>query len=171
MFYMLFPVFPAANQSIAGVFQVSRLNALNQPQYAFNASEARVLCLFLGVNIASKAQVQEALTRGFETCRWDQRRNDHLVTSHLSGVEWKAPDVMLLCCIRLVLFRFGWIDEHLAVIPRSKALSNCGRNQIGLVTWRANVAHKFDVFCFNESGMTFLYAYFIFWHHMLYTTH
>lgn len=69
MFYVLFPVFPALNQSIAGVFQVSHLNNLNQPQYGFNASEARKLCLSLGVNIASKAQVQEALTRGFETCR------------------------------------------------------------------------------------------------------
>ncbi|XP_070766418.1 lymphatic vessel endothelial hyaluronic acid receptor 1a [Enoplosus armatus] len=108
-------VFPAVNQSIAGVFQVSYLNDLHQPQYAFNASEARRLCLSLGVNIASKAQVQEALTRGLETCR------------------------------------FGWIDEHFAVIPRSKALSNCGRNQTGLVTWRASVTQKFDVFCFNES--------------------
>ncbi|XP_070699272.1 lymphatic vessel endothelial hyaluronic acid receptor 1a [Pempheris klunzingeri] len=107
-------VFPA-NQSIAGVFQVSHLNHLNQPQYAFNASEARMLCSSLGVNIASKAQVQEALTRGLETCR------------------------------------FGWVDEHFAVIPRSKALFNCGKNQTGLVTWRASVTNKFDVFCFNES--------------------
>ncbi len=57
-----------------------------------------------------------------------------------------------------VLLRFGWIDEHFAVIPRSKALLNCGKNQTGLVTWRAPVTQKFDVFCFNESGMTFLYA-------------
>ncbi|XP_068586926.1 lymphatic vessel endothelial hyaluronic acid receptor 1a isoform X2 [Cebidichthys violaceus] len=108
-------VFPAANQSIAGVFQVSNLNDLNQPQYTFNASEARRLCSSLGVNIASKAQVQEALTRGLETCR------------------------------------FGWIDEHFAVIPRIKALSTCGQNRRGLVAWRASVTQKFDVFCFNES--------------------
>ncbi|KAM6949688.1 lymphatic vessel endothelial hyaluronic acid receptor 1a [Lycodopsis pacificus] len=108
-------VFPAANQSIAGVFQVSNLDDRNQPQYTFNASEARRLCSYLGVNIASKAQVQEALTRGLETCR------------------------------------FGWIDEHFAVIPRIKALSNCGQNQRGLVTWRAPVTRRFDVFCFNES--------------------
>ncbi|XP_031180146.1 lymphatic vessel endothelial hyaluronic acid receptor 1a isoform X1 [Sander lucioperca] len=108
-------VFPAANQSIAGVFQVSDLNDLNQPQYGFNASEARRLCSALGVNIASKAQVQDALTRGLETCR------------------------------------FGWIDEHFAVIPRIKALSNCGKSQTGLVTWRTSVTQKFDVFCFNES--------------------
>uniref|UniRef100_UPI0037E822C7 lymphatic vessel endothelial hyaluronic acid receptor 1a isoform X1 n=1 Tax=Semicossyphus pulcher TaxID=241346 RepID=UPI0037E822C7 len=108
-------VFPAVNQSIAGVFQVTHLNHLNQPQYAFNASEARGLCSSLGVIIASKAEVQTALSRGLETCR------------------------------------FGWIDEHLSVIPRSKALSNCGRNQTGLVMWRASVTQKFDVFCFNES--------------------
>ncbi|XP_029315751.1 lymphatic vessel endothelial hyaluronic acid receptor 1a [Cottoperca gobio] len=108
-------VFPAANQSIAGVFQVSDLNYLNQPQYAFNASEARRLCLSLGVNIAAKAQLQEALTRGLETCR------------------------------------FGWIDEHFAVIPRIRNITNCGNGQTGLVKWRASVTKKFDVFCFNES--------------------
>ncbi|XP_069549538.1 lymphatic vessel endothelial hyaluronic acid receptor 1a isoform X1 [Brachyistius frenatus] len=115
LFHMLFPVFPAVNESVAGVFQVSYLNDLNQPQYAFNASEARSLCSFLGVHIASKAQVEVALTRGLETCR------------------------------------FGWIDEHFAVIPRIQALSNCGQNQTGLVTWRASVRQKFDVFCISES--------------------
>lgn len=69
MSYLLFPVFPAANKSIAGVLQATSLNHLNQPQYAFNASEARRLCLSLGVTIASKAQVKEALSRGLETCR------------------------------------------------------------------------------------------------------
>lgn len=69
----------------------------------------------LGVTMASKAEVQEANRRGFETCR------------------------------------FGWIDEHFAVIPRIKALSTCGQSRTGLVPWRAPVTHKFDVFCFNES--------------------
>lgn len=91
------------------------VNYLSQPQYAFNASEARRLCSSLGVKMASKAQVQEALTRGFETCR------------------------------------FGWIDEHLAVIPRNKAHPICGKNQMGLVTWRASVDKLFDVYCFNET--------------------
>ncbi|KAM9366634.1 lymphatic vessel endothelial hyaluronic acid receptor 1a [Symphorus nematophorus] len=108
-------VFPAGNKTIAGVFQVSSLNYHMQPVYAFNASEARRLCLSLGVNIASKAQLNEALARGFETCR------------------------------------FGWIDEHFAVVPRRNALYNCGQNQTGLVPWRASVTKKFDVFCFNES--------------------
>nr|XP_019954209.1 PREDICTED: lymphatic vessel endothelial hyaluronic acid receptor 1 [Paralichthys olivaceus] len=108
-------VFPAMNQTIAGVFQVSSLNHLNQPHYAFNASEARRLCLSLGVDIASKAQVNKALTRGLETCR------------------------------------FGWIDEHFAVIPRIKPLSTCGQSRTGLVIWRASVTKHFDVFCFNES--------------------
>ncbi|XP_028257275.1 lymphatic vessel endothelial hyaluronic acid receptor 1a isoform X2 [Parambassis ranga] len=108
-------VFPGANQSFAGVLQVSYINDLNQPQYAFNASEARRLCLSLRLDIASKAQVKKALTRGLETCR------------------------------------FGWIDEHFAVIPRIHALANCGQNQTGLVPWRASVTQKFDVFCFNES--------------------
>lgn len=66
---ILFPVFPAENQTIAGVFQVSLLSGLDQLQYAFNASEARRMCASLGVTIASKAQVKEALHRGLETCR------------------------------------------------------------------------------------------------------
>ncbi|XP_034535539.1 lymphatic vessel endothelial hyaluronic acid receptor 1a [Notolabrus celidotus] len=107
-------VFPGANQTIAGVFQATSINN-NKPKYAFNASEARQLCLSLGVTMASKAEVQTALSRGLETCR------------------------------------FGWIDEHFAVIPRSRALPSCGQSQTGLVTWRADVTHKFDVFCFNES--------------------
>ncbi|XP_071371900.1 lymphatic vessel endothelial hyaluronic acid receptor 1a [Centroberyx affinis] len=110
-------VFPATSNSIAGVFQVSYINYLNQPEYAFNASEARELCWSLGLTIASKAQVNEALTLGLETCR------------------------------------FGWTDEHFAVIPRIKASETCGQNKTGLVLWRTSVKKKFDVFCFNESAM------------------
>lgn len=62
-------VFPAENRTIAGVFQVTYLNDRNIPQYALNASEARNLCSFLGLTIASKAQMKEALARGLETCR------------------------------------------------------------------------------------------------------
>lgn len=84
-------------------------------QYAFNASEARNLCSFLGLNIASKVHLKEALARGLETCR------------------------------------FGWVDEHFAIVPRNKPLFICGQNGTGLVTWRAPVTQKFDVFCFNKS--------------------
>ncbi|XP_013882365.1 lymphatic vessel endothelial hyaluronic acid receptor 1a isoform X2 [Austrofundulus limnaeus] len=108
-------VFPAGNQSVAGVIQVSYLNDWNQVKYAYDAVDARSLCSSLGLQIASKAQVEKALSRGLETCR------------------------------------FGWIDEHLAVIPRIHALANCGKNQTGLVPWRASLTQKFDVFCFNES--------------------
>uniref|UniRef100_A0A8C6SSN9 Link domain-containing protein n=1 Tax=Neogobius melanostomus TaxID=47308 RepID=A0A8C6SSN9_9GOBI len=114
-------VFPAVNRSIAGVFQVSFVNYLNQANYNFNASEARSLCLSLGVNIASISQVQKALTRGLETCR------------------------------------FGWTDEHLAVIPRIRAQVNCGQNKTGLVEWREALSKKFDVFCFNESDTAELF--------------
>ncbi|KAJ0002231.1 hypothetical protein NQD34_002027 [Periophthalmus magnuspinnatus] len=107
--------FPPLGHSVAGVFQVSYVNSLNQPYYAFNASDARSRCESLGVNIASVSQVINALTRGLETCR------------------------------------FGWTDEHLAVVPRVTAQVNCGQNQTGLVRWRAPITKKFDVFCFNES--------------------
>lgn len=66
---VFFPVFPTGKHSILGVFQVSSVNGLRQPVYAFNASEARLLCLSLGAVIASKDQVKDALARGLETCR------------------------------------------------------------------------------------------------------
>nr|XP_029494946.1 lymphatic vessel endothelial hyaluronic acid receptor 1-like isoform X1 [Oncorhynchus nerka] len=48
--------------------------------------------------------------------------------------------------------RFGWIDEHFAVIPRIEASKTCGQNQTGVIKWRASVTKLFDVFCFNASG-------------------
>ncbi|XP_067105042.1 lymphatic vessel endothelial hyaluronic acid receptor 1a [Osmerus mordax] len=107
-------VFPDGH-TVAGVFQVSYKTTQNQVMYAYNVSEARELCQSLGVTIASKAQVEEALSRGLETCR------------------------------------YGWIDEHFAVIPRVTASKICGNNQTGVVTWRASVQKQFDVFCFNQT--------------------
>uniref|UniRef100_A0A8C7IZX4 Lymphatic vessel endothelial hyaluronic receptor 1a n=1 Tax=Oncorhynchus kisutch TaxID=8019 RepID=A0A8C7IZX4_ONCKI len=109
----LTPAFP--ERQIAGVFLVSYTNDLNQFTYAFNASEAREVCWYLGVTMASNSQVEEAQRLGLETCR------------------------------------FGWIDEHFAVIPRIEASKTCGQNQTGVIKWRASVTKLFDVFCFNAS--------------------
>lgn len=106
-----------SNPGVARLFQVSNVNYLNQLQYAYNASTARELCESLGVSMATKEQVQNALDQGFETCR------------------------------------FGWIDEHFAVVPRIVASPACAQNMLGLRTWRASVTQKFDVFCFNSSGL------------------
>ncbi|XP_030621014.1 lymphatic vessel endothelial hyaluronic acid receptor 1a [Chanos chanos] len=53
-----------AHGTIVGVFKVS------YGDYSFNASTAREVCQVLGVTIASKTQVQEALSHGLETCRF-----------------------------------------------------------------------------------------------------
>lgn len=65
-----------------------------------------------------------------------------------------APSAERSLTLKLIFvcFRFGWTDENLAVIPRNKALVSCGQNKTGVVTWRAAVQKKFDVFCFNETG-------------------
>uniref|UniRef100_A0A3P8YJ08 Link domain-containing protein n=2 Tax=Esox lucius TaxID=8010 RepID=A0A3P8YJ08_ESOLU len=110
-----FHAFP--KDHIAGVFQVHYKNQINQLTYAFNASEARDVCSFLGVTLASIAQVEEAQKQGLETCR------------------------------------FGWIDEHFAVIPRILPSLSCGKNQTGVIKWRAPVTTLFDVFCFNISAI------------------
>ncbi|XP_047436493.1 lymphatic vessel endothelial hyaluronic acid receptor 1a [Mugil cephalus] len=64
----LLKIFPSV--SIVGVQQVTYLKDPNSPEYAFNASEAREVCQSLGLIIASKAQVETALKRGLETCRF-----------------------------------------------------------------------------------------------------
>ncbi|KAA0723776.1 hypothetical protein E1301_Tti003109 [Triplophysa tibetana] len=102
----LIEVYP--KQPILGVFQ-----AYLGKKYELNASAARDVCEYLGVTIASKAQVVDAQKHGFETCM------------------------------------FGWIDEQIAVVPRVQVKSNCGRGEVGVVVWRADVNRKFDVFCFN----------------------
>ncbi|XP_053489990.1 lymphatic vessel endothelial hyaluronic acid receptor 1a [Ictalurus furcatus] len=51
--------------TMAGVFQASLSG-----DYAFNASVARDVCEQLGVGMANKAQLNKALARGFETCRF-----------------------------------------------------------------------------------------------------
>ncbi|KAK3533719.1 hypothetical protein QTP70_024319 [Hemibagrus guttatus] len=47
--------------------------------------------------------------------------------------------------------KFGWIDEQVAVIPRIHTKPSCGQGQVGIITWRANLSTKFDVFCFNST--------------------
>ncbi|XP_062381264.1 lymphatic vessel endothelial hyaluronic acid receptor 1a [Sardina pilchardus] len=96
--------------SVWGVFEVSQV-----PHYSFNASVARDVCQQMGVTMATKDQVEQALHHGLQTCR------------------------------------FGWVDEQIAVVPRLQAVSTCGQNRTGLVTWRAAVTSLFDVFCFNQT--------------------
>ncbi|XP_058256541.1 uncharacterized protein mrvi1 isoform X1 [Hemibagrus wyckioides] len=64
--------------------------------------------------------------------------------SDKSQVE-KALDQGLETC------KFGWIDEQVAVIPRIHSKSSCGQGKVGLITWRAILSSKFDVFCFNST--------------------
>ncbi|KAJ7986082.1 hypothetical protein DPEC_G00347110 [Dallia pectoralis] len=63
-----FHTFPK-NQN-AGVFQVQYKNDLNKFTYAFNATKAKEVCSFLGVTMASNAQVEEAQKQGLETCKF-----------------------------------------------------------------------------------------------------
>lgn len=72
--------------------------------------------------------------------------------------------ILIMCLFKKKIFftRFGWVDEHFAIVPRSKPLFNCGQNKTGLVTWRAAVTQKFDVFCFSESGVRFYMPFSLF---------
>ncbi|KAG7468543.1 hypothetical protein MATL_G00143670 [Megalops atlanticus] len=58
------------NSRVSGVFEVTFGSSPNKISYAFNASQAREVCQFLNVTIASKAQVSEAHRNGLETCRY-----------------------------------------------------------------------------------------------------
>lgn len=55
--------------------------------------------------------------------------------------------------------RYGWIDKQVAVIPRIVKSMKCGRNNIGLITWRAPIKTPFHVFCFNLTGTYNLYIF------------
>ncbi|CAB1322782.1 unnamed protein product [Coregonus sp. 'balchen'] len=104
-------VFPEVGR-ISGVSMVSYGN-----QYALNASQARAMCLFLNVTIATREQVHTAHQHGLETCG------------------------------------YGWIDEQIAVIPRIVQSMKCGRNNIGLLTWKTATNKAFHVFCFNSTDL------------------
>lgn len=47
--------------------------------------------------------------------------------------------------------RFGWVEEQIAVIPRVEKNENCGKNNVGVITWRAEISRKFDVYCFKPA--------------------
>ncbi|XP_032379547.1 lymphatic vessel endothelial hyaluronic receptor 1b isoform X2 [Etheostoma spectabile] len=86
-------------------------------KYTFNFTAARAACSFLNVTLATRAQMERAVQRGLETCK------------------------------------FGWIAEQIAVVPRLRSDSNCGKDKIGVVTWSAKADKKFGVFCFNASDL------------------
>ncbi|KAM9569601.1 lymphatic vessel endothelial hyaluronic receptor 1b [Salvelinus alpinus] len=109
--FNLIKVFPEVGR-ISGVSMVSYGN-----QYALNASQARAMCLFLNITIATREQVHTAQQHGLETCG------------------------------------YGWIDEQIAVIPRIVQSMKCGRNNIGLIPWRAPINKPFHVFCFNLTDL------------------
>eukprot|EP00063_Salmo_salar_P006312 XP_013981147.1 PREDICTED: lymphatic vessel endothelial hyaluronic acid receptor 1-like [Salmo salar] len=109
--FNLIKVFPEVGR-ISGVSMVSYGN-----QYALNASQARAMCRFLNITIATWEQVHTAHQHGLETCG------------------------------------YGWIDKQIAVIPRIVKSTKCGRNNIGLITWRAPINKPFHVFCFNLTDL------------------
>ncbi|XP_024236122.1 lymphatic vessel endothelial hyaluronic receptor 1b [Oncorhynchus tshawytscha] len=109
--FNLIKVFPEVGRN-SGVSMVSYGN-----QYALNASQARAMCLFLNISIATWEQVHTAHQHGLETCG------------------------------------YGWIDEQIAVIPRIVKSMKCGRNNIGLIRWRAPIKTPFHVFCFNLTDL------------------
>ncbi|XP_047452738.1 lymphatic vessel endothelial hyaluronic receptor 1b [Mugil cephalus] len=49
--------------------------------------------------------------------------------------------------------KFGWIAERIAVVPRLKPDSNCGKGKTGVVEWAAQADRKFGAFCFNASDL------------------
>lgn len=48
--------------------------------------------------------------------------------------------------------RFGWVEEQIAVIPRTERRQSCGKNKTGVIVWRADISKLFDVYCFKPSG-------------------
>ncbi|XP_056138572.1 lymphatic vessel endothelial hyaluronic acid receptor 1-like [Lampris incognitus] len=49
--------------------------------------------------------------------------------------------------------KFGWIDGHVAVIPRITRDPKCGKNKTGLVTWSPAAEKLFCAYCFNATDL------------------
>uniref|UniRef100_A0A8C2KPT9 Lymphatic vessel endothelial hyaluronic receptor 1b n=1 Tax=Cyprinus carpio TaxID=7962 RepID=A0A8C2KPT9_CYPCA len=48
--------------------------------------------------------------------------------------------------------RYGWVEEQIAVIPRIEKNENCGKNNLGVIAWTADISKMFDVYCFKPAG-------------------
>ncbi|XP_051580835.1 lymphatic vessel endothelial hyaluronic acid receptor 1-like [Myxocyprinus asiaticus] len=48
--------------------------------------------------------------------------------------------------------RFGWVEEQIAVIPRTEKSPKCGKNSLGVTVWTAEISKMFDVYCFKPEG-------------------
>ncbi|XP_061526939.1 lymphatic vessel endothelial hyaluronic acid receptor 1a [Phycodurus eques] len=132
-------LFAAAALSVAAV--VSQRNVTMNLQVFPAKSVAGVIQISL-VNDKKQPVYGFDITEARNLCAHlglDLASKDQVTEAHNRGLE---------TC------RFGWIDEHFAVIPRVRALLNCGQNRTGLVPWRAALDKKFDVFCFNQSDYT-----------------
>ncbi|KAG7274433.1 hypothetical protein CRUP_033589 [Coryphaenoides rupestris] len=77
---------------------VSSVDGSHRLQYAFNASEAREVCHSLGLTIASKAQVQSAITQGYQTCSGGERGGDRPLTEWLEDSEEVGSEVKVVSC-------------------------------------------------------------------------
>lgn len=49
--------------------------------------------------------------------------------------------------------RYGWVEEQIAVIPRIEKNENCGKNNLGVIAWTADISKMFDVYCFKPAGI------------------
>ncbi|KAL1256939.1 hypothetical protein QQF64_012484 [Cirrhinus molitorella] len=48
--------------------------------------------------------------------------------------------------------RFGWVEEQIAVVPRTEKSEKCGKSELGVIVWRADISKLFDVYCFKPAG-------------------
>ncbi|KFZ64920.1 Lymphatic vessel endothelial hyaluronic acid receptor 1, partial [Podiceps cristatus] len=49
---------------------------------------------------------------------------------------------------------YGWVKDGFVVIPRITPNKKCGKGNIGLVPWYAELFKTFKVYCFNSSGIS-----------------
>ncbi|NWH64124.1 LYVE1 protein, partial [Geococcyx californianus] len=48
---------------------------------------------------------------------------------------------------------FGWVKGGFVVIPRITSNKKCGKGNVGLVLWHADLFKTFNVYCFNSSDV------------------
>ncbi|XP_075402193.1 lymphatic vessel endothelial hyaluronic acid receptor 1 [Tenrec ecaudatus] len=99
-------------------------------------------CRIMGVTFVSKMKVQMNFTEAKEACRLLG-----LMMASKAQVEtaWK---------LGFETCSFGWvIDGSSVVIPRILANPKCGKNRVGVLTWKVADHQRFGTYCYNSSDV------------------
>ncbi|KAK2504071.1 hypothetical protein MC885_019551 [Smutsia gigantea] len=99
-------------------------------------------CRIVGVMLVSKKTTPQLnFTEAEEACRLLQ-----LTLASKNQVEEAWRFGFETCS-------YGWVEDKFLVIPRILPNPKCGKNGMGVLTWRNSLSLKFRAYCYNSSGV------------------